>query len=514
MNDVIAVELSEDVNLESNVEFEGEVIDTGDVDLSKYVKKSQKIAGVDLENDITVEELQEALGINNEAPEVKTDTVGEILEFSQTAIPKTFDWEQGYLNSSAVESDSTLWYRSDFVEVDSTFYNYLLANNNTATSQNIAYWLFDENKTLIGSRNILVIDAHTQKEWTVSVTGAKYIRFCIPSSLKDCLIRFYCKEQITHATKKELRNATYGNPRNLSMLDYFGANKKVVLIGDSFTQGLGSSEYVLSTRTDENGNNVTLTGNYPEYGIEHNLPQYEIGKKLHTIEGKVWYEAIDGNGYAHRLKNYLQNKFGCTVKNYGMSGITSGRLLAQEMTSETSELVTSSEGTVRVFQGLTKGFDTVFITIGGNDRGIASIDAFVYNLNWIVNYLINTDHKKVILMSMTPCENDGEMPHPMSEIDEKIQGIAETYDIPFVSCYRGMLDYCEKTGVDITTLRKSDGLHPNDEGYAVVESIVCEQLGISEVDKNYVDSLVGDIDTALDELHAYAQGLISGGVTE
>lgn len=447
-------------------------------------------------------------------PDIEVEIINEILEFSQTAIPKTFEWEQGFLNSSGVESDSDKYYRTDFIEVDTIFKHYLLVNNTTDTAQSVCYWLFDENKNLVGARITLVTDAYTQKEYIVGVTGAKYIRFCVSPVVKDLLIRFYCKEQIAHTTKKELKQATYGKPRSLNMLDYFGANKKVVLIGDSFTQGLGSSEYVLSIKTDENGNDVTFTGNYPEYGVEHNLPQYEVGKKLHIINDKIYYEAIDGNGYAQRLKNYLQNKFGCTVKNYGMSGITSGRLLSQEMTSQTSELVTADEGTVRVFQGLTKGFDTVFITIGGNDRGIASIDAFVYNLNWIVNYLINTDHKKVILMSMTPCENDGEMPHPMSEIDAKINEIAETYSVPFVSCYNGMLEYCAETGVDITTLRKSDGLHPNDEGYAVVEAIVCEQLGISEVDKSYVDNIVDSVNSALDEIHAYAQGIISGGVTE
>ena len=32
--------------------------------------------------------------------------------------------------------------------------------------------------------------------------------------------------------------------------------------------------------------------------------------------------------------------------------------------------------------------------------------------------------------------------------------------------------------------------------------------------KTEVDEMMGDIDTALDELHAYAQALVSGGVSE
>ena len=35
-----------------------------------------------------------------------------------------------------------------------------------------------------------------------------------------------------------------------------------------------------------------------------------------------------------------------------------------------------------------------------------------------------------------------------------------------------------------------------------------------DVDKAYVDSLVGDIGSAFDELHGYAQSLVEGGATE
>ena len=35
----------------------------------------------------------------------------------------------------------------------------------------------------------------------------------------------------------------------------------------------------------------------------------------------------------------------------------------------------------------------------------------------------------------------------------------------------------------------------------------------NKVIKDYVDGKIGDIDTALDELHSYAQSLISGGVS-
>lgn len=568
------------------------------------LENQPSINGITLIGNKTTEELGIVAGSN-------VNVVDEILEFSQTAIPKTFNLEIGYLNSTAEELDSDNYYRSDFIKIDNAFKYYLLINNTTDTSQTLCYYLFDENKNLINTRITIPVEAKTQKKATVyPTTETKYARILISKDLKDCLVRFYANETIEHITKKELKQATYGKPRTLDMLEYFAPNKKVVLVGDSFTQGLGSTEYVHYDEVDSEGNTVTITGNGYNYGVLHNLPNYESGIKLYASGKRVWHEAINGNGYAQRLKNYLQNKFGCTVKNYGMSGITSATLLSKTMNSENSDLATSgstvktifntqddwelgSIGTdgslvnstaiirtvsyielsnysgdvtvttsdtnipfkvfyyddngfventtwirnslildktkatkvlviiytgdltnfskititaenmenIQVIEGVTNGFDTVFLTIGGNDRGFADYvspstgetitgkEQHRYNLRKLVEYILG-EGKKLILMSMTPCEDDPDKNVPMWDIDEVIGEVAEEYNVPFVSNYKGMLEYCETTGIDIKTLRNIDGLHPTDEGYAVVEAIVCKGLGINEVDKNYVDTAI------------------------
>ena len=724
----------------------------GEPGTTNYANLEDKpsINGIELSNNKTLEEL----GIQPEGDyALKSDIVEEILEFSQTAIPKTFNLEVGYMNSTGEDLDNDNYYRSDFIKIDTAFKYYLLVNNITNTSQTFCYYLYDENKSLIQTRITIPVEAQTLKKQRIyPSSGTKYARILITKGLKDCLIRVYADENIEHATKKELRKATYGSPRIVdvegyyrpieeNLLEYFGPNKKVVLVGDSFTQGLGSTEFINYDTIDDDGDSVNIVGNGYDYGVMHNLPNYESGVKLYKSGTRVWHEAIDGNGYGQRLKNYLQNKFGCSVNNYAMSGITSATLLSKTMNPQNSDLatdgvtvenifntqddwefgeitatgeltnatnvirtknyiefsdysgdivVTTSDGTnapfkvfyyddngftegtswsratltlnktkgtkalvkiltsditnyskititgensgdIMVIEGVTKGFDTVFLTIGGNDRGfkdyispstgqtvtgkeqhkinlkklvdyilgtkgelvdstdtirtkdyidfsdydgditVSVLDGYNYMFkvayydanddfvdfsdNWISDSLVldktkgtkalvkvltsevtkfdrisitgensgtttnifNTqsdwelgsidEGKKLILMSMTPCKNDADefdpnndINTPMWDIDAAIQEVAEEYNLPFVSNYQGMTKYCEITGIDINTLRNHDGLHPTDEGYAVVEGLVCKGLGINEIDKYYVDNRIEELENRLKAL--------------
>ncbi len=528
------------------------------VDMSGYVPVARSIAGVDLSDDITAQELQTALNTypiyissslseiesnlkvgqlalyttydgktwtrdiyyrfkngvtliggttfnNNMLPEaitkyldenpieVKSDATDEILEFSKSALPKTFSWEQGNLSSTdGSEVEHTNRHRTGFIPIDLAFKYYLYISNSMDSTLAIKIYRYDENKNFISPMLNQTVTAKTQQTFKLDQTqGQSYVRFVVISSEKDEFIRLYSKEQLSLATKKELKTATFGQPRTQSMLDYFGANKKVVIIGDSFSQGLGSSDFVSYTRAD----GTLVRGNGAEYGVEHSLPNYEIGTHIYTANGQSWYEALDGKGWAQMLKNYLQNKFGCTVNNYAMSGFTSGSLYSQAMNSsntglDLTGLETDENGNVRIYQALTKGFDTVLLTIGANDRTMTDLSPFTHNVTGVVEGLLS-DNKNVILMSMTPCKDDTQMSSPMSAIDAALKSVAESYNLMFISNYQGMLDYCAKTGIDINTLRK-DGIHPNDEGHAVVNSIICEALGINEVDKNYVDNALAN----------------------
>ena len=53
---------------------------------------------------------------------------------------------------------------------------------------------------------------------------------------------------------------------------------------------------------------------------------YKVGKFLWEHDTRRWCEALTGSGWAHLLKDFLESRFHCTVKNYGMSGINSSNL--------------------------------------------------------------------------------------------------------------------------------------------------------------------------------------------
>lgn len=423
----------------------------------------------------------------------------EVFDFARTATPSAVIWEQGYLNSKAVESNNANWYRSNFIEVDAEFDYTLFAKNGETIKRSIFYYFFNADKVLVGGVKEISLQPNISNTIQLNIKAAdnvKYVRVLMPATMKNnntSLVRLYGNQHLQFATKKEVKESVCVPTKNIiSNQDYFGRNKKVVFIGDSITQGFGSTGAISYNTTDSDGNEISVKGNSPEYGQLHDLPTYEAGAKLYQYGDKVWYEAIDGKGWAHILKDYLQSAFGCAVKNYGMSGIASGLLMDSGMNSTTSDLLSAEEGTVRVYQGLTKGFDTVFIMVGTNDRGYASIDTYIYNLNYIVNQLINTDKKNVVLMSSIPTVSENKT-LTMEQINGAIKDIATTHNVPFISLYDGMNDYCATTGIGLTTLVKADGIHPNDSGYEVMAAMIADALGVSLVNKGYVDRALANL---------------------
>lgn len=298
-------------------------------------------------------------------------------------------------------------------------------------------------------------------------------------------------------------NNALDTKNDLEMLDYFGSDKNVVFIGDSITQGLGSSGFIRYTTTDSDGNTIHVYGNSEEYGELNGLTNYKAGAHLYDVGSNRQYEAIDGNGWAQMLKNYLQDRYGCTVKNYGISGATTGHLYGQKMNSsntglDISDLPTDAQGNVRAFQAFTKGFDTVVIMLGTNDRTYDDVSVFSFNLNAMVNYLKNVENKQVILMSSVPVVTEDKN-LTMEQIDGAIQDIAEEQGVPFISLYTGMNNYLEETDTELTDLMTVGGLHLNDEGYKVMFSLICEALDINDGEV-FVDATRNvDIEVACDK---------------
>jgi lysophospholipase L1-like esterase len=209
---------------------------------------------------------------------------------------------------------------------------------------------------------------------------------------------------------------------------------KIKFIGDSITQGVGGTGY--------------------------------------AQDGEVIFEPfrVNTKGYcwANLLKNYLESKFNCTVKNWGTSGRTSYDLL-QHIT----RLIESDD-------------DIIICMIGTNNRnneyrdGVLNSQEGLYNdLIAIADYVKGLG-KEIIFMSSVPAsianETDDKLFH-MEDVDTIIMSAAAHYNMEYISLYKKMLNYCEMKDVTIDSFL-DDGLHPNDEGYLVMFNFVCDALGI------------------------------------
>ena len=260
---------------------------------------------------------------------------------------------------------------------------------------------------------------------------------------------------------KKIRLCNYPAKTTLDMIPDMllsGATTHIKLLGDSITQGLGSTGYVGYTIA-ENGEQISVRGNGPDYGSKGD--DYVEGVYLGELGNRRWYESTSSTGWSNRMKAYFESKFDCVVKNYGMSGINS-----QNLYTLCRPLVTDED-------------DIIILMIGTNDRGSTAIADFKANVTAFVDYLLSLD-KKVVLMSSIPAsvDQEEECEYHMEDVTTVLRSVAYSRDIAFISVYDRFVEYCENKDVEIDALLE-DGLHPNDEGYEVMFKIISRSLGVS-----------------------------------
>ena len=239
------------------------------------------------------------------------------------------------------------------------------------------------------------------------------------------------------------------------------SEQTVMLIGDSITQGQGSTGYITYTMVDSD-TTYTIRGNGPDYPEAGS--GYQTGELLWTSGTTKWYEAINGHGWGQLIKAYYENKFNCSVLNYGMSGINTTNLL-----SFINDLVIGSNA------------DTVIVMIGANDRSTNSLSTYYSNLKSACNSII-TSGKNLILMSEPPVSvaNDSEVGRNfhMEDVSNVTMKVASELGVQFIPVYEDFLDYCDMTETTIDSLL-TDGQHPNDNGYELLFKIITKHLGLS-----------------------------------
>lgn len=237
-------------------------------------------------------------------------------------------------------------------------------------------------------------------------------------------------------------------------------NYRICLIGDSITQGMGSSGFQQYDAVID-GKTYNVRGNGPNN--PNATSGYKIGEYLWTSGGRRWYEALDGNGWAHLFKNYMNEKFKIIVRNFGMSGIDSENL----------------KYFINKFMDTAYNFDCIVLMIGTNDRQYGNLESFYTNVNDVIKTIKNYG-KNLIIMACIPAtiKNEKDFPIHMEDIHNVLRNVSCENKIPFISVYNLFIDYCSNKGIQIDTLLP-DGLHPNDEGYKVMFQLISNAMGIA-----------------------------------
>jgi lysophospholipase L1-like esterase len=209
--------------------------------------------------------------------------------------------------------------------------------------------------------------------------------------------------------------------------------KKIKLIGDSITAGVGGTGYSLST----------------------------------TLIYDSYYQAkTTGHCWANSLKTFLEGTYGCTVNNYGISGFTSyqANLNVDNLVDETD--------------------DIVIYMLGTNDRTDTNGLTYLTNaMNTFYNKVVKTYGNKIIFMSNIPAlqADEDTRTYHMDRIDAQIMLNASKFGIQYISLYKLFTDYCTSRNVTLTDIY--NGLvHPNDSGYDIMFYLILNSLGLGNKD--------------------------------
>lgn len=237
-------------------------------------------------------------------------------------------------------------------------------------------------------------------------------------------------------------------------------NYRICLIGDSITQGMGSSGFQQYDAVID-GQTYNIRGNGPNN--PNATSDYKIGEYLWTSGGRRWYEALNGNGWAQLFKNYMNEKFKIIVRNFGMSGINSGDL----------------KYFINDFMDTKFNFDCFVLMIGTNNREKGNLESLYADMNDTIKTIKNYG-KDLIIMACIPAsiENEKTFRVHMEDVHNVLRNISCENNIPFISVYNLFIDYCSNKGIKIDTLL-SDGLHPTNDGYKVMFQLISNAMGIA-----------------------------------
>lgn len=221
-----------------------------------------------------------------------------------------------------------------------------------------------------------------------------------------------------------------------------GRHVQIKLLGDSITHGVGGSGFEMD------GKVITC-------GVRRNP------------NGYCW---------AKIFKEYMEDKYDCTVINNGIGGIT-----IEFIIEHFAELVD-------------EGDDLIICTIGTNNRHQYHVDGpqrtyeqhtkRFYDLIFRLHGMLKAAGKDFIFVANIPASASDEVDGPtywrimhMDDINDLYKKAWLDLQFPFISLYDLFTAYCQTNDRTVDSLL-IDGLHPNDEGYDVMYRLLTDALGV------------------------------------
>lgn len=331
-----------------------------------------------------------------------------------------------------------------FSKVDSSTLSLIRSYTATPTNNVATIDISSESDFIIGFQGVIgfvfgngyqFLDITHNGDTYSYTTGGNTLKFKLTVSKKE---------------KKDLRSY-YGIPYIFES----DTQIKIKLLGDSITQGSGSTGYV-----EWNDGTNTYRGNGPDY--PNKWEGYVDGDYLGHSGTLYWYESTSGAGWGQLIKAYYEDKFNVSVKDYGMGGAKVSDIL-----SRLSTLVSPDD-------------DIITLMIGTNDRRAESLSEFCSTLDNLISRLLSME-KEVILISPSPLSVSAEANSTYfhaEDINNALSYMAYKYSLKFISVFDELLKYAEYRDINVDTFLNSDGVHPNDTGYAQMFKIISRGLGI------------------------------------
>lgn len=379
--------------------------------------------------------------------------------------------EEGYAQSGVNKMENADYFITEQIHVDTSKGNLFcgVANEDgTLTAQVMRFALFVSTD---GITKYL-----TQKATTVEIpTDTAYFVATFPNTVKDSQIYIgygdTCEgvnyqpygELDVLATLKNTNAKTLENTEQVNTLTAIddnkissimkplftdGANLQIKLIGDSITmgaQGTGVND------ADENNDLIYATST------------------------RSYYENTAGHCWANSLRDYFAEKFGCVVKNYGVTGSTSWAIL-----NYIDNIVRDED-------------DICIVCIGINDRQKATKDETKTRIRGIYD-AIRAKGKRCILMSPIPMSATNEAKYDerdyhANDVDIIYQSIATELNIEYIPLYKLLNQYITSHGITLDSILASDLIHPNDNGYDIIFGLVSNALGVPTKFENPADDM-------------------------